>query len=83
MIQSSLLKSLWNIFLQRLYRDISTDMFLRIPSKPEICLQHIQEFTILSIQAKAETSTLRLLLYGSLQLSVTHFYKYIEYYVID
>ena len=59
-------------------------MFLqRIPSKPEIFLQRIREFTILSIQAKPETSTFWLLLHGLLQSSVIHFYKYIGYCVID
>ena len=59
------------------------EMFLHIPSKPEIFLQRICEFTSLSIQAKPEASTFWLLLHGSLESSVKHFYKDIGYYVID
>ena len=56
-LQSSLLKSLWNIFLRRLYGGIS--MVISIPSKPVIFLQHLCGCisTIFSIQAKPETST--------------------------
>ena len=80
-LRSSLLASLWNIFLRRLYGDIS--MVKSIPSKPKILLQRISKFMILSIQAKPETSTFWLLLHESIQSSVTHFYKYIGYYVIN
>ena len=58
-------------------------IFLCIPSKPELFLRNIHEYTILSIHARPETSTSWLLSSGSLQLSMTHFYKYIRYYVID
>ena len=80
-IQSSLLVSLWNIFLRRLYGDIST--VTHISSKLEICLQRIRESTIYSIQTKPEISTFWLLLHESIQTSVLHFYKNIGYYVID
>ena len=59
-------------------------MFLQcIPSKPEMFLQRKREYTICSIQAKPEISTLCLLPHASVQISVLLFYKYIEYYVID
>ena len=51
--------------------------------KIRVMLQPVSELTILCIQAKSETSTFFVLLHGSIQSSVTHFYKYIEYYAID
>ena len=48
-LRPSLFAYLWNIFLWCLYRDISTEIFLHIPSKPETCLQLICEFIILSM----------------------------------
>ena len=62
-LQSSLLTSLRNIFLQCLYKDIpivtyipsKPKIFLQdIHSKPEILLQSIWEFMILSKQVKPE-----------------------------
>ena len=59
-------------------------MFLQgIQSKPEIFLQRIREFTILSKQVKPESSKSWLPLHASLQSSAKSFYKYIGYYVID
>ena len=91
-LRSSILISLWNIFLRRLYGDISTvtnitsnlKIFLQgIQSKLEIFLQRIREFTISSKQVTPEASKSWLLLHKSLQSSVTFFYEYIGYYVID
>ena len=52
-------------------------------SKPEILLQSICEFTILSKQVKPEISKSWLPLHASLQSYGKTFYKYIGYYVID
>ena len=54
-----------------------------IQSKPEIPLQNIHEFTILSKQVKPEASKSRLPLHASLQSYTKLFYKYLGYYVID
>ena len=80
-LQSSLLASLWNIFLRSLYRDISK--VTSIPSKPEIFLQSICKFMIISKQVKPEPLKSWLLSHTSLQSFAKLFYKYIGYYVID
>ena len=54
-----------------------------IQSKPEILLQNICEFTILSNQVKSEAFKLWLPLYESTQSPVKLLYKCIGYYVID
>ena len=84
--------SLWNIFLRHIYKDIPTvtsislksELFLQdIHSKPEILLQSIREFMMLSKQAKSEASKSWSPLYTLQQSYVKFFYKYIGYYVID
>ena len=91
-LRSSLLASQWSICLQRLYKDISTvtpipskpEIFVQgIHPKPEILLQNIREFTILSKQVNLEASKSWLPLHASLQSCVQLFYEYIGYYVID
>ena len=83
---SSLLSSLWNIFLRSLYKDISIvtyilsklEIFVQgIHSKPEILLQSIQEFMMLSKQVKPEVSKSWLPLHTSLLSYVKFVYKYI------
>ena len=91
-LQSFLLASLWNIFLQRLYEDIpmvtpilsKTEMFVQgIHLKPEMLLQSIWEFMMLSKQVKPEVFKSWSSLHASLQSYAKFFYKYIRYYLID
>ena len=59
-------------------------MFLQgIHSKPEILLQIIQKFMMLSKQVKPKVSKLWSPLHVSIQSYTKFFYKYIGYYVID
>ena len=60
------------------------EMFVQgMHAKPEIPLQNIQEFTILSKQVKPKASKSWLPLHASIQSYAKLFYKYISYYAID
>ena len=89
-MQSPLLPPLWNRFLRRPYKDISTvtpipskpEMFVQgIHSKPEILLQYIWGSMIVSKQVKPEARKSWLPSRSSIQPYTKSFYKFITHYM--
>ena len=87
-LQSSLLASLRNGFLQRSLLMSLRSWILQpslLTSLRNICLQCLYGciYTVLSIQAKSETPTFKVLLRKSIPISLLHLYKHYGYNGID
>ena len=82
-VRKSTLLSLWNIFLRRLYKNVST--IIRIQVKPEIhSYSHLYEdiSTVTPIHIKPEITKSWIPSHSSLHPYMKYFHKFVTYYMV-